>query len=347
LNVAYHYPAAGTIYAHRTIHNGFRRAFEDMGHEFHTFTPDEPLERFLERARPEIFITASHFFYRKQLDYWLLRRWRERGMTMVTKIDFWNSPLHGRINEAKSMKDDHEALRLIGEGLLGDFYFHVVEQGDPRMEGFESTTGQRYVTIPLAADKTLLPVHEVGEYASDVAYVGTWLPAKQRFFEQALFPLREQFDVRIYGQDWTRVERAIGFAQKVGQYFNLPLLRSLQRPKLTFEQELQIYRSAKVSVNIHEDYQREVGGDCNERTFKIPLAGGFEVTDDVACIRTYFEAGREIVIAGSPAEWREKVVHYLRNPAERQAIIDAGQARVLRDHTYHNRAAQLLELRGR
>jgi spore maturation protein CgeB len=344
MNVAYHYPAASTIYAQRTIRNGFEHAFEDLGHHFYTFTAGDSLAEFLDRTQPQIFLSASHFFYRKQLDYQLLKRWRDNGMKLVTKIDFWTSPLSGRINEAKSMKDDHEALRLIREGLLGDVFYHVVEQGDPRMDGFSQSTGCGYVTIPLAADRTLLPVQPLARFASDVAYVGTWLPAKQQFFEQALLPLRGDFDVRTYGQDWTRRERAAGFMQKVGQYFNLPLLRSVQRPKLSFEQELQIYRSAKVSVNIHEQYQREVGGDCNERTFKIPLAGGFEVTDDVACIRRYFEPDREIVIARTPAEWQEKVIHYVGNPGDRQAIIDAGQARVLRDHTYHNRARQILDL---
>ena len=67
MKVGYHYPASGTIYAQRTIHNGFRRAFEDLGHTFHTFSPPARLEEFLERTQPDLFITASHFFYRKQL----------------------------------------------------------------------------------------------------------------------------------------------------------------------------------------------------------------------------------------------------------------------------------------
>jgi hypothetical protein len=345
MNVGYHYPTQDTIYAQRTIRNGFKRAFEDLGHNFHTFSPPTRLTEFLERVQPDLFITASHFFYRKQLDYQLLKRHRDRGMSMVTKVDFWNSPL-GRVNEAKSMKDDRQALRLMRDGLLGDHFFHVVEQGDPRMDGFETATGHRYATIPLAADKTMLPVAPDDEFRSDVAYVGTWLPGKQRFFEESLFPLRSELDLRIYGQDWTRRQRALGFAQRAGQYFNLPVLRSLQRPKLSFAQELSIYCSAAVSVNIHESYQREMGGDCNERTFKIPLAGGFEITDDVACIRKYFAADDEIVIADSPADWREKVVHYVRNPSEREAVVEAGRARVLRDHTYHNRVAQLVELAG-
>jgi len=344
VRVAYHYPAPSTIYAQRTIHRGFMHAFEDLGHSFHTFSPGTPLAEFLEVAQPDIFISASHFFYRRQLDYELLARWRDRGMTLITKIDFWNSPLHARINEAKSLKHDTEALALIRAGRLGDVYFHVVEQDDPRMDGFVDQAGVQFATVPLAADRTLLPVQESADFAADVAYVGTWLPDKDRFFREALAPLRREFDVRVYGQDWTRRERIAGLVQRAGQYFDIPGLRSLQKPRLDYRDELTIYRSARVSVNVHEHYQRQAGGDCNERTFKIPLAGGFEVTDDVSCLRRYFEPDVELVIATSAADWREKVIHFLRHPEERQPIIDAGRRRVLRDHTYHNRAEQLLAL---
>jgi hypothetical protein len=344
VRIAYHYPAATTIYAQRTIHHGFKRAFEDLGHSFHTFSPGTPLAEFLEGTHPDIFISASHFFYRKQLDYELLARWRDRGMRLLTKIDFWTSPLSGRINEARSLKDDREALALIRSRRLGDAFFHVAEQDDPRMDGFERTTGASFATVPLAADRTLLPIEASDDFAADVAYVGTWLPDKRRFFKDALDPLRRDYDVRVYGQDWTRRERALGLIQRAGQYFDIPGLRSLQKPRLDFVDELTIYRSARVSVNVHESYQRRAGGDCNERTFKIPLAGGFEVTDEVSCLRRYFVPDVELVMATSPAEWQEKVVHFLRYPDERIPIIEAGRDRVLRDHTYHNRADRLLTL---
>ena len=104
--------------------------------------------------RPRIFITCSHFLYRKQLDFELLQSWRrQHGLVLLTKIDFWSSPFpQRRINEAPSMKDDAEAKRLIKAGLLGDHYFHAVVQGDPRMEGFAAFAGQGYETVPLAAD---------------------------------------------------------------------------------------------------------------------------------------------------------------------------------------------------
>jgi spore maturation protein CgeB len=134
----------------------------------------------------------------------------------------------------------------------------------------------------------------------------------------------------------------MGWLQKFGQYFGLQVLSGLRKPRLRLEDEAHIYASSAVSINVHEEYQRRFGGDCNERTFKVPLCGGFEITDDVACIRKYFKAGEEIVVADGERDFLDKVEHYLRHPEERLPIVEKGRERVLREHTYHDRVARLL-----
>ncbi|MCX6808605.1 MAG: glycosyltransferase [Candidatus Berkelbacteria bacterium] len=343
MKIAYHMPSMDSIYAYRTIYWGFRHAFENMGHTFSTFTSDDNLEKFLATNKPDIFITSSHHYYQKFLDLAILKKYRERGMVLLTKVDFWDSPL-SRINEAKSMKDDVATIKLIKDGLLGDAFFHVVEQEDKRMAGFKEGTGYDYYTIPLAADKTVMKYDYSEKFASDVAYIGTYLPAKKNFFKEQVFPIGRKYNLKLYGQDWTSLDRTLGMIQRAGQYFNIPILRSIQKPKLLLGDEAKIYSSAKISINVHEDYQKQFGGDCNERTFKVPLCGGFEITDDVACIRKYFEADKEIVIAKDKKEWFEKIDYYLANPKEKEAIVKAGQKKVMSSHTYHNRADQIIEI---
>src|SRR5438128_428409 len=116
--IAYHMPYPSTVYATRYIYNGFQNAFRDMGHEFVTFGPGQNLKKFLNNHQPDLFITASHFFYRKALDYALLKQYREKKqMVLLTKIDFWDSPINkSRFNEAPSMRNDSEAKRLIKAG---------------------------------------------------------------------------------------------------------------------------------------------------------------------------------------------------------------------------------------
>lgn len=344
MRIVYHNPLYDTIYAQRTVYNGYKNAFLDLKHDFVGYSVHS-LPFLLDSFRPQIFITSSHFLYRKYLDFELLKKYRKKGMVLFTKIDFWRSPISKRINEARSLKYDTESRTLMKKGLLGDVYFHVVEQEDPRMEGFERETGQTFHTIPLAADKTVLEKSVFQpRFQADISFVGTYLSDKRRFFKEYVFPLRQCYDLRLYGQDWSAGGRMAGWFQRAGQYFNIPGFRSLQKPKLTLEEEGHVYISSKICLNVHEEYQRKFGGDCNERTFKIPMSGGFEITDDVSCIRKYFVNDKEIVIAASKPEWFDKIDFYIRNPNKRSRIIDAGKKKVLEQHTYHHRVGRILDI---
>jgi hypothetical protein len=344
MKILYHIPSLYSIYAQRTIYHGFRNAFIGLGHQFKPLTADDDPIKSFESYRPDIFMTASFFWYRKYLDYNILKNYRKQGMFTLVKIDFWQSPLSkSRVNEAPSLKNDKEALRLIQNDLLGDAFYHVVEPGDPRMEGFEKYTGHSYHTIPLAADASLLREIYDPDFVSDISYIGTNLPGKRKFFRECVFPLRKKYAIRLYGQDWTLIDRWLGWVQRIGQYFNLPFLRSIRKPKLKLEDEAKIYSSSKISINVHESYQRQYGGDCNERTFKIPICGGFQIVDNVACIKKYFNGG-EIVIAENRNDWFDKIEYYMKYPEKRNPIIDAGKKRVLSDHTYFKRAEQIISI---
>ena len=293
MKILYHIPSLDTIYAGRTIYNGFRNAFIDLGHDFLPFTADDDLEKVLKSYNPDIFITGSHFYYQKFLDYKLLEKYREKGLVVFVSIGFWKVPINKtRISEAPGFESDIKTVGLIKNNLLGDIYFNVVEQGDERMADFEKETGHKYFTIPLAADGIFLKEVFDEKFKSEISYIGTNLPKKRELFKQYVFPLKSKYELKLYGQDWTLVDRILGWIQRGGQYFNIPYLRSIRKPKLKISDEAKIYKSTEISINIHEDHQRQYGGDCNERTFKIPFCGGFEITDDVACIRKYFKRER-------------------------------------------------------
>ena len=70
----YHLPSTETIYAYRTIYNGFKNAFLDEGCEFYTLTSEQDLKTELERIKPDIFMTQTHDYYLKFLDLKLLKK---------------------------------------------------------------------------------------------------------------------------------------------------------------------------------------------------------------------------------------------------------------------------------
>jgi spore maturation protein CgeB len=85
------------------------------------------------------------------------------------------------------------------------------------------------------------------------------------------------------------------------------------------------------------------------RTFEAAMAGtvqcmfveGLEIYD-------YFDPDEgEVLLFDSPAELRHHVDMLRDDPAAAAQIADAAQQRTLRDHTYANRAARILELVGK
>ncbi len=346
LTVLYHAPNLNTVYAGRTIFQGYKNAFLDLGYKFEFLTADQKFDATLEQTSPDIFITSLNRFYLRFIDREKLKEKQKNGLKVFVNIPFWKSPISKtRVNESPGLSEDSTLLNLIVKEHIGDYYYNVCEPGDPRMDGFEKLTGQKYHTIPLAADKATIFKGEYREkFSADISYIGTNLSQKRAYFNEILFPLAKKYQLKLYGQDWYFKDKLLGWTQRAGQYFNIPILKDIQKPQLKLEDEPCIYKSSVVSVNIHEDYQRKFGGDCNERTFKIPLAGGFEITDDVACIRKYFKDGEEIIIAKDRNDWFDKIDYYIKNPEKRLRVIEAGRTRVLAEHTYHNRVQKIIDI---
>ena len=179
--------------------------------------------------------------------------------------------------------------------------------------------------------------------AVDISFIGTFLPGRRGFMKKYVFPLREKYNVKLFCHDMTLADRSLNFIMKVGQYYNIPILRSFKKNNITFDQEQKILRSSTIALNIHEEYQKEFG-DFNDRVFKIPAFGGFEITDNVKTIGKYLKDGEEIIIARDGKDWMEKIDYYMKNPEKRLPIIEAGRKKVLTEHTYHNRVKQMIRI---
>jgi spore maturation protein CgeB len=318
-----------------------------MGHEFVVYDGSQSIEDFFYHACPQIVMTGLSHYLLKHIDIEVFYRLKQKYKTKVfVSIPFWKSPLSKlRFNETPSLSQSPELVDIIRSGKYGDFYYNVCPQGDPRMQGFTETTGKSYQTVLLAADKTIMyPRAHAHEYASDISFVGTCLPEKRRTFEEWVYPLKKDYTVKLYGQDWTLKDRLIGFAAKVGQYYRMPGLRSIQKPSLTLDNEAEIYSSSHICINIHEEYQKKFGLDCNERTFKIGACRGFQIVDDVECIKKYFTEDKEIVIARNKNDFWEKIQYYIAHPEARMKIADGAYKRVLQYHTYHHRVKQFIDI---
>ncbi len=345
MRILFFVPHLNVVNAGRTIYHGYKNAFVDMGHDFRFLTAEDNQNEVFSDFNPHILFTGLNSYILKFLSLKALQEQKRKGMKVFVNTPYWNSPLSKlRVNETPSLSDNMENIKLIKSGKYGDVYYNVAMQGDKRMEGFEKATGYKHYTIPLAADKKLHFFEYADKFKCDISFLGTNLPDKREFIRELIKPIKKTYNVKFFGQGWTTRDRVIGSISIAGKYFNIPVLKSLQKPKLALEDERRIYSSSTISLNIHEKYQRELGGDCNERTFKIPACGGFELCDDIRGISEYLKIGKEIVVAKNLDDWIEKIEYFIDKPKERQKIIQAGQTRVLQEHTYNKRVEYVLEI---
>ena len=112
-------------------------------------------------------------------------------------------------------------------------------------------------------------------------------------------------------------------------------------PQVDYYNELPgIYNRCRIHLNATN---RQMGKAVNQRVFDVPACGGFLLTDEQESLEELFEIGREVVTFRHPEEIPELARFYLGHPAERDAVARRGRQRVLAEHTYRHRLADLVQ----
>ncbi|MCX6043986.1 MAG: glycosyltransferase [Chloroflexi bacterium] len=213
----------------------------------------------------------------------------------------------------------------------------------------------------------------------DLSFIGSIIRSQDFHLqrEQILVRLVEAMDITIYSASanyrWPDQAKALARAglqsgvrsvQKLGWFNSLlmrqpllkrmmqgtvapvrlvnPRLKSVLRPPVFGLDMFQILHDSKINLNIHADSSPLYAS--NMRLFEATGVGVCLLTDWRQNLGELFDVEREVVAYRSPEECVEKARWLLDHPAERVKIAQAGQQRVLRDHTYQVRAAHLDEI---
>ena len=322
----------GGLGADRWIFGGYEEAFKRLGHEFTYFSYDSDFQAEITKAAPDIlFLFYAGIFDKNNWQF--LRDLRKKGVTVFIFVDnFFNST--------------QEKLEAYRDGDLADVYWG--ENEESCMQEFVQQTGHPYVTVPLASNpKYHFPTAPVKKYECDIVFLGAMMPYKRAAFEKLLIPLKKKYNVKIFGPNWTMGDntlRLLGLAARKVKLQGLNQWIQKFRISIPPEEENQLYSSAKICLNIHERGPEQKNHVfLNERGFKIPACGGFEICDQNGALRKYFTED-EVVMSKDDDDWFVKIDYYLTHEEERLRIKEAGSKRALRDHTYNQRIAQFLQL---
>jgi spore maturation protein CgeB len=171
---------------------------------------------------------------------------------------------------------------------------------------------------PGAADPTL---------ACDLVFVGNRLPDRERRVEQFFLRAAElapEMSFILGGEGWggKALPENVRWIGHVGT-----------------GSHNRINGSARMVLNINRDSMADVGFSPPTRVFEAAGAGACLITDKWSGIETFFEPGREILVA----ENAEEIVAYLRgmSASEARAIGGRMQLRALKEHTYTQRADEV------
>jgi len=116
----------------------------------------------------------------------------------------------------------------------------------------------------------------------------------------------------------------------------------LVEKNLSHEQETELISSSKVALNIHDAYQRHLGTDTNERTFKSLGLNGCLVSDTVGQLNRMFPDLKTSLDSSEIVRITEQYLSLTEK--ELEDIKEQNIQNILENHCYTNRVESLLKL---
>ncbi len=181
--------------------------------------------------------------------------------------------------------------------------------------------GARKVTlVPFTADEIAHAPHgltceEKARWASDVAFIGTWMPERGPFMVRLL---QLGVPVSLYGDRW----------QKATEW---PVIKNIWRgPGLVGQDYVKAIQSAKICLGLLSKGNRDLH---TRRSAEVPYIGSAlcaERTDEHLAM---YKEGEEAVFWDTPEECAEKCFALLADEERRNRIAVAGRARCIRNGT--------------
>ncbi|MDQ6759310.1 MAG: glycosyltransferase [Acidobacteriota bacterium] len=203
--------------------------------------------------------------------------------------------------------------------------------GDPVVSAYRSLGARRCVPIYNALDPyTHFPVFRDGRFHADLAFLGNRLPDREARVEEFFLNAAERAshrDFLLAGSGWGD-KRLPANVKYIGHLYTADHNAFNCTPR--------------VVLNISRESMARYGFSPATRVFEAAGAGACIITDYWEGIDQFLEPMREVLVAQNGAEVAELI--HLLSPERAKEIGQAARKRVLAQHTYAHRAAQVDEI---
>lgn len=206
----------------------------------------------------------------------------------------------------------------------------------PDIESLENyhKNGYKAICVPFAADPDYYRTYPPDPHFAqlDAVHVGNnynVFPERRAAYGYILQPfIDRKMKLEVYGFDWRNPRHS----------FNLP--EEYDKGYLAHEKSVLAYSSSKIILGVHSITKSRTMQSM--RTFEILACGGFFLTQRTLAIETMFRNHIHLVSSSGYEETIELMEFYLTHPGERRKIAESGQRLVYAEHTYAQRAGDII-----
>jgi spore maturation protein CgeB len=246
---------------------------------------------------------------------WRLKNALRRGNVPLIALDR-DAPWHKGVRSRKLWLFD----RL---GLLDIYATHALQNSRPFAPNVIYLPNAAWTGRYGLGEVTLEDMRQPGWYRHDVSFLGN-LDAARYPEHRKRADFLSQLGLRL---------KMVG----VNAYFR-------DSADMTPEQQVEIIQRSRINLNCGAacDNGPERSWGLAERCYGIPACGGFLLSDERRHARDDFALDAEWVFFNDLDDCVAKVCHYLKHPDQARAIAEAAHCRVMRDHTYQQRAERLI-----
>jgi spore maturation protein CgeB len=154
--------------------------------------------------------------------------------------------------------------------------------------------------------------------------------------------LRKQgISVEVWGPRW-KLTRIHEIAHNHYLMTDSMYERVASSTRVSQQEMIAILQQSQINLNLSASSQTSQN-QIKGRNFEIPACGGFQISGYAGRLEEYFQIDHEIICYKTIDELVDKIRYYLQHEKERREIAEAGYRRILKEHTYVHRFAQLFK----
>ena len=297
------------------MESGVERALQRLGHN--TALIDD------RRAKQRLGLALAQKYAR-----WKVRRFRPEfvilGKCLGLTLDTVHEILRGLPSAMWYMdapwyqfpeRPDVAHIKSVGH-LAGTFF----------VNGFEDqwrAMGLNAKYLPAAADRDIRPVQPDGRFASDIAFIGTGYDPERA---ELLLRLAEREQVKVWGTGWDRWKDKLNWSGRPVEGHDFARVCS----------------SSKIVIGINPQMMRDATNSASNRMWITTLAGAFYLGPGTPGIGSLMRDGVHCGWYRDEEELFSKARYYLSNHRERIRVREQGEAFVRANHTFDQRAINLI-----